>query len=118
MRAKRVDTNQKELVGYLRTIGISVIHLHGVGAGCPDIACGFGGLCFLAEIKTEKGKDTQAQKDLMREWTGGKYYLRNTADCDQLKRTMLQWLKWIDEGTKKVIDTPLVDYPNNERDLG
>jgi hypothetical protein len=116
VRAKRVDTNQKELVEYLRKIGISVLHLHGVGQGCPDIACGFSGLTFLAEIKTEKGKDTKAQKELMKWWTGGKYYLRNKADCDQLKKTMTDWLRWINRGTLQRINTPLVDYPPNSRD--
>lgn len=116
MRAKRVDTNQKEIVERLRDIGISVIYLHEVGKGCPDLACGFGGLTFLAEIKTEKGKDTKAQTEMMKWWTGGKYYLRNKDDCDQLKKTMQTWLRLITDGIMHQLNTPLVDYPPNDRD--
>jgi hypothetical protein len=116
VRAKRVDANQKELVEYLRKIGVSVFLLHGVGQGFPDIACGYGGLCFLAEIKTEKGKDTKAQTEMMKWWTGGKYYLRNKDDCDQLKKTMQTWLRLITDGIMHQLNTPLVDYPPNDRD--
>jgi hypothetical protein len=116
VRATRVDTNQKELVEYLRGNGLSVIHLHGVGSGVPDVAVGIGGLTCLAEIKTEKGKDTKAQEELMKWWTGGKYYLRNKSDCDQLKKTMMEWLRWINQGTLQRVNTPLVDYPPNSRD--
>jgi hypothetical protein len=116
VRAKRVDKNQAELVDYLRSNGLSVIHLHGVGKGVPDVAVGIGGLTMLAEIKTEKGKDTKAQTEMMKWWTGGKYYLRNKADCDQMKKTMQTWLRLITDGIMHQLNTPLVDYPPNDRD--
>jgi hypothetical protein len=48
---KRVDKNQKRLVKELRLLGISVLHLHTLGSGAPDILCGFCGKNYLFEIK-------------------------------------------------------------------
>ena len=57
MRAKRVDINQKAIVEHLRSMGVSVFHLHEVGKGCPDLLCGINGTTFLVEVK----KDAKAK---------------------------------------------------------
>lgn len=49
-RAK-VDTNQKEIVTALRKCGYSVLHLHALGKGAPDILVGVAGKNYLFEIK-------------------------------------------------------------------
>lgn len=49
--SKRVDANQPEIVKALRGVGASVLHLHTVGKGCPDILIGFRGQNIAAEIK-------------------------------------------------------------------
>jgi hypothetical protein len=49
--AKRVDTNQKEIVKALRKIGCSVQPLHEVGHGCPDLLIGYRGKNYTLEIK-------------------------------------------------------------------
>ena len=56
MRAKRVDSNQKELVAALRAVpGVVVFHTHELGKGFPDIICSWRGARnmqnFLFEIK-------------------------------------------------------------------
>ena len=54
MRAKRVDSNQKELVAALRAVpGVVVFHTHDVGKGFPDLAVSWRGSRqnFLFEIK-------------------------------------------------------------------
>ena len=91
MRAKRVDANQREIVETLRRLGLSVLHLHTVGMGAPDIAVGYGGCSMLAEIKTKKGKFTKAQNEMMRWWTGGVYLLRTADDCMSLRDTLVRW---------------------------
>ena len=48
---KRVDNTQKEIVAVLRKLGASVVHLHTVGQGCPDIAFAYRHQTYLAEIK-------------------------------------------------------------------
>lgn len=50
-RAAKVDTNQSEIVGALRAVGASVMPLHAVGQGCPDLAVGFRGQNLLIEVK-------------------------------------------------------------------
>ena len=50
-RAAKVDANQKEMVDAFRTFGCSVLHLHQVGGGCPDIAVGLNKKTVLVEIK-------------------------------------------------------------------
>jgi hypothetical protein len=61
MRAARVDRNQREIVAGLKKIGASVLLLHTVGQGCPDVLVGFRGRNVLLEIK-DGGKIASAQK--------------------------------------------------------
>ena len=59
---KRVDANQARIVRALRQAGASVLHLHTIGGGAPDILVGYRGDNFLLEIKSGDGKlnDRQA----------------------------------------------------------
>jgi hypothetical protein len=52
--AKRADANQPEIVGALEKMGCSVLHLHMVGKGCPDLAVAFRGRTYMVEIKNGK----------------------------------------------------------------
>lgn len=61
MRAAKIDANQPEVVKALRACGVSVQHLHSVGAGCPDLLCGLLGFSFLIEVK-DGSKVPSAQK--------------------------------------------------------
>ncbi len=54
MRAARVDANQREIVDALRSVCVSVQHLHMVGSGCPDLLCSIKNHTFLIEIKDGK----------------------------------------------------------------
>ena len=47
----RVDGNHAEIVAALRAAGCSVLSLHQVGAGCPDVLAGIDGRNLLIEIK-------------------------------------------------------------------
>jgi hypothetical protein len=49
--AARVDANQPAIVEALRAIGASVLHLHTLGQGAPDILVGYRGRNYLMEIK-------------------------------------------------------------------
>lgn len=55
-RPRRVDSNQAEIVAEFRRQGCTVLHLHTIGKGCPDILVGlvssrYGKLNILVEIK-------------------------------------------------------------------
>ena len=75
-RNARADPNQKEIVRALRDVGASVIHLHMVGRGCPDILVGFRGRNTLMEIKTKKGKLNKKQREFFDEWRGEGWVVR------------------------------------------
>lgn len=70
-RASNVDQNQPEIVAALRDVGASVQHLHSVGAGCPDILCGFRGINYAIEIKDgSKPPSKRKLSDDQVEWHG------------------------------------------------
>ena len=51
----RRDANHAEIVAGLRAAGCSVVELHAVGSGVPDILAARGGLMRLIEIMTAAG---------------------------------------------------------------
>jgi hypothetical protein len=67
--ARKVDSNQPEIVGAFRDMGASVLHLHAVGRGCPDLLIGWRGDNFLVEVKDGSGL-TNRQKRFHAEWMG------------------------------------------------
>ena len=79
----KTDKNQAEIVNVLRAIGATVIDLHMVGRGCPDLLVGFRGENHLFEIKNGwKGRLTPMQKELFKTWTGDKIkIIRNIGDA-------------------------------------
>lgn len=69
-RAARTDANQAEIVEALRQVGASVVLLHQVGGGCPDIGVGFRGHTYLLEIKAEGGRLTEDEREWHASWRG------------------------------------------------
>jgi Holliday junction resolvase len=73
--AAKADDNQREIVRALRDAGATVMHLHTVGGGCPDICVGYRGGNYLIEIKDgskppSAQRLTPAQVDWHRDWRG------------------------------------------------
>lgn len=50
-RRAKVDTNQPEIVQAFRDLGATVLHLHTVGMGAPDLCIGWQGRNLLVEVK-------------------------------------------------------------------
>lgn len=61
MKLARVDANQPAIVEALRKLGATVLHLHTIGKGAPDIAVGYMGKNALIEIK-DGSKPPSARK--------------------------------------------------------
>lgn len=61
MKAANVDANQAAVVRAFREAGASVLHLHAVGAGCPDLLIGIAGRDCLVEVK-DGAKSRRAQQ--------------------------------------------------------
>ena len=78
-RAAKIDNNQTDLVRELREMGFSVLLLHRVGSGCPDILVGRAGRNLLVEIKQGRGKLTPDEDAFLSEWRGAAIVAR-TAD--------------------------------------
>jgi len=83
--AARVDKNQKEIVEAFRRFGCSVLHLHTVGHGCPDICVGLNKKSVLVEIKdgskTKSGKELTAdEQKFHNEWKGSLFIVENLGD--------------------------------------
>lgn len=69
-RAAKVDKTQGEIVEAFRCLGFSVLLLHRVGGGCPDLLVGKGGKDLLVEVKTGNGKLRAGQKEFFETWRG------------------------------------------------
>jgi Holliday junction resolvase len=69
--AKRVDSNQKEIVKAFKDLGCSVFDTSRVGQGFPDLLVGRNKKTVLVEIKSsEKATFTTAQELFMMNWKG------------------------------------------------
>ena len=76
------DSNHILIVGCLEKLGATVLDLSGQGGNVPDIAVGFRGTTYLAEIKSGKKKLRPGQVALKLWWRGSKVYvLRDELDC-------------------------------------
>ena len=84
----RVDRNQEEIVAALRGIGCSVLHLHTVGHGCPDILVGKFGRNILIEIKAEDGELTEDERKFFERWYGQVTIVRTVEDALRLLEDM------------------------------
>lgn len=57
----RIDRNQPEIVDTFRKLGYSVLHLHQIGKGCPDLLVAKDGVSTLIEVK-DGNKPPSARK--------------------------------------------------------
>lgn len=69
-RAAKVDSTQAVIVEALRKVGVWVLHLHQVGAGCPDLLCWNRGRYVLLECKAKGGDLTKDQVEFIAECPG------------------------------------------------
>lgn len=74
-RAAKVDDNQPEIVEAFRKLGYSVLLLHQVGRGCPDILVGKMGTNTLIEIKDGRKPPsrrlmTPDEEEFFQSWKG------------------------------------------------
>lgn len=85
MTAKRVDSNQREIVQALREIpGVTVTCTHEVGKGFPDIVVGYRGVNYLVEVKTQKGKLIPSEAAWHARWRGQVAVVRTVEEAYRL----------------------------------
>ena len=88
MRNAKTDHNQNEIVQALRQVGATVVLLHKVGSGVPDLLVGFRGVTYLLEVKQLKGKPNLLQERWYREWNGRAPVIVKTVD-DAINAVMI-----------------------------
>jgi hypothetical protein len=64
------DANAPAIALALRRCGASVLDLHAVGGGCPDLLVGYRGASWLMEVKTATGAVRPSQAAFARDWRG------------------------------------------------
>ena len=87
-RAAKTDINQQAIVDAYRRLGASVLLLHRVGQGCPDICLGVDGLNVLQEIKMPKGKLTPDEAEWHESWRGQVEIVRSVDEAIE------RWEHW------------------------
>jgi len=53
---RKVDRNHRAIADAMTAAGCTVVSLHMVGKGCPDLMVGVNGSTWLVEIKDEKAQ--------------------------------------------------------------
>lgn len=83
----KTDKNQAEIVQGLKAACRSVVLLHQVGGGIPDLLVGFQGKMWLMEVKSEKGKLNDLQLEFFETWRGPRpVVVRNLEDALEATR--------------------------------
>lgn len=72
------DETQVEIIGWYTELWCSVVDLHGVGFGCPDVLVGTSGINDLVEIKTANGHLEEKQVKFIKEWRGARVVVVKT----------------------------------------
>lgn len=81
-RAAKVDVNQAEIVAALRGVGASVLPLHRVGHGCPDLLAAYRSTLYLLEVKSgPKEPLTDDEAAFVASWQGPVAVVTSTDDA-------------------------------------
>ena len=80
----RVDKNHKSIVQCFRKLGCSVLSLHMVGKGCPDLLICYQMQLYLVEVKDTGGKLNTLQEDWHRKWGSPIYVVRSNNEVVSL----------------------------------
>jgi hypothetical protein len=78
---RKADANQQEIVKALLLAGASVVDLHTVGRGVPDILVAYKNMNLLMEIKDGKGKLTSSEEQFFATWRGPTVVVHDPQDA-------------------------------------
>ena len=87
-RNARVDRNHPEVVEAFRKLGASVLSLAPLGRGIPDLLVAIGGVTWLIEIKSKKGKENDLQLEWAENWKGARAVVRDTQGVETVIKMM------------------------------
>ena len=87
-RNARIDKNHPEIVAAFRKLGCSVLSLAPLGRGIPDLLVAIGGVTWLIEIKSKKGKENDQQLEWAENWRGARAVVRDTQGVETVIKMM------------------------------
>jgi len=87
-RNARIDKNHPEIVEAFRKLGASVLSLAPLGRGIPDLLVAIGGVTWLIEIKSKKGKENDLQLEWAENWKGARAVVRDTQGVETVVKLM------------------------------
>ena len=88
-RAAKIDTNQTDIVQWLRRNGCNVLHLHTL-KNCCDLLVGYKGKLYLFEVKDgnkpeSQRKLTKGEQKFFDDWKGYPLHVvTNYFDCAEI----------------------------------
>lgn len=91
--AARVDSNHAEIVAALRRAGYAVQSLATVGKGCPDLLVANEHMTCVMEVKTEKGKLTEAEDLWLANWPGYTAIVRSADEAVEKAAHLTRWAR-------------------------
>lgn len=91
-RARKTDSNQKQLVNQLRKLGMSVAVTSSLGDGFPDLVVGFRSQNFLFELKNpnlppSRRKLTPDEQTFFSIWKGSVHKVETIDDVLKIVST-------------------------------
>ena len=92
-RNARIDKNHPEVVEAFRKLGASVLSLAPLGRGIPDLLVAIGGVTWLVEIKSKKGKENDLQLEWAENWRGARAVVRDTQGVETVVKSMRLTIK-------------------------
>jgi len=92
-RNARIDKNHPEIVEAFRKLGASVLSLAPLGRGIPDLLVAIGGVTWLIEIKSKKGKENDLQLEWAENWKGARAVVRDTQGVETVVKLMRSFPK-------------------------
>lgn len=78
--AKKIDSNQNEIIAVLRQVGALVFDTSRVGQGYPDTNVLYQGRLYLLEIKSGRWRFTPQEAAFHAEWGEGPVYVVETPE--------------------------------------
>ena len=92
-RNARIDKNHPEVAEAFRKLGCSVLSLAPLGRGIPDLLVAIGGVTWLIEINSKKGKENDLQLEWAENWRGARAVVRDTQGVETVVKTMRLTIK-------------------------
>lgn len=101
---RKTDANHAEIMDAFRDLNYSVLDIHTIGHGSPDLLVGKFGENFLIEVKDgtkspSKRRKTTDEEEFFASWLGNVYLIQSVEEVVEFDRTKFSgWFKYLKSG--------------------